>query len=72
MSSALRFADSAVSAVIGNAPIMSRNLDQMSVAELEARAKLNEERLRLVLQASWLTGFGSGFFGAVSVAKMMK
>jgi hypothetical protein len=72
MSSPLGFAESAVSVVLGRDHLAWRNLDQMTIPELQARAQTNEERLRLARQAGWFAGFGGGFLGAVSVAKMMR
>ena len=48
------------------------NLSPKCVSELEARANVNEERLRLARQAGWIGGFGSGLLGALSVMKMMR
>jgi len=49
-----------------------RKLDEMSISELEARVKMNEERLRLARQIGWLGGFGGGVVGVLGVAKMIK
>jgi hypothetical protein len=72
MNDPLAFAHSAVSVVLGHDAIPRRNLDEMTLQELEARARMNEERLRIARQAGWIGGFGSGFFGALTVAKMLK
>jgi hypothetical protein len=44
----------------------------MSVPELEARVRMNGERLRLARQIGWLGGFGGGVVGVLGVAKMIK
>jgi len=44
----------------------------MSVPELEAKVRMNEERLRLARQIGWLGGFGGGVVGVLGVAKMIK
>jgi hypothetical protein len=72
MSNPLEFAQTAVSVVLGRDHLVGRDLDQMTIQELEASAKVNEERLRLARQAAWIGGFGSGLLGALSVAKMMR
>jgi hypothetical protein len=69
MTNPLRFAESAVGVVLSRD---ERDPNEMTIPELEARAKLNEERLRLARQAGWLSGFGGGFLGALSVVRMMK
>jgi hypothetical protein len=72
MSSPLGFAQSAVSVVLGRDHLAGRDLDEMTIPELEARAAVNEDRLRLARQAGWIAGFGGGLLGALSVAKMMR
>lgn len=72
MNSPLAFAQSAVSVVLGRDTLVRRNLDNMTIQELKALAHINEERLRLARRAGWIGGFGSGFLGAISVAKMLK
>jgi hypothetical protein len=72
MNSPLAFAQSAVSVVLGRDTLARRNLDDMTIQELKALAQINEERLRLARRAGWIGGFGSGFLGALSVAKMLK
>jgi hypothetical protein len=72
MNSPLAFAQSAVSVVLGHETLARRNLDDMTIQELKALAHINEERLRLARRAGWIGGFGSGFLGAISVAKMLK
>jgi hypothetical protein len=72
MSNPLGFAQTAVSVVLGRDHLVGRDINQMTIPELEARAKVNAERLRLARQAGWLGGFGGGLIGALSVAKMMR
>lgn len=72
MSSPLGFAQSAVSVVLGRDHLVGLDLNEMSIPELEARANVNEERLRLARQAGWIAGFGGGILGALSVGKMLR
>lgn len=72
MSNPLKIAESTVNVVLGRDHLAQRALDEMTIPELEARVRTNEERMRLARQAEWFAGFGSGFLGALSVAKMMK
>lgn len=72
MSNPLGFAQSAVSVVLGREHLVGRDLDEMTIPELEARAAVNEARLRLARQAGWIAGFGGGILGTLSVAKMMR
>jgi hypothetical protein len=72
LSSPMGFAQSAVSIILGRDHPARRDLDEMSIPELEARLQVNEERLRLARQVGWLGGFGGGVVGVFSVAKMVK
>ena len=65
-------AQSALGVLVGRDLVGRRELDEMSIAELEARVKMNEERLRLARQIGWLGGFGGGVVGGLGVAKMIK
>lgn len=65
-------AQSALGFVVGGDLLGRRELDDMSVPELEARVKMNEERLRLARQIGWLGGFGGGVVGVLGVAKLIK
>jgi hypothetical protein len=65
-------AQSALGVLVGRDLVGRRELDEMSIAELEAKVKMNEERLRLARQIGWLGGFGGGVVGVLGVAKMIK
>ena len=65
-------AQSALGLVVGGDLLGRRDLDEMSVPELEARVRMNGERLRLARQIGWLGGFGGGVVGVLGVAKMIQ
>jgi hypothetical protein len=65
-------AQSALGVLVGRDLVGRRELDEMSIAELEAKVKMNEERLRLARQIGWLGGFGGGVVGVLGVAKMVR
>ena len=72
MSNPMRFAQSAVNVVLGLDHLSRRDPGEMTVQELETVVQMNKERLRLARQTSWIGGFGGGFLGTLSVAKMLK
>lgn len=72
MNNPVEFAQAAVSVVLGRDHFARRNLDELTIPELEAMAQMNEQRLRIARQAGWFGGFGSGFLGTFTVAKMLK
>jgi hypothetical protein len=65
-------AQSALGVVVGRDLLGRRELDEMTIPELEARVKMNEERLRLARKIGWLGGFGGGIVGVLGVAKMIR
>lgn len=65
-------AQSALGAVVGRDQPGRRGLDEMTVAELEARARMNQERLRLARRLGWFGGFGVGVVGTLGTHRMIK
>jgi predicted esterase len=72
MSNPVKFAQSAVSVVLGADHPVRRDPGEMMIQELETAIQSNKERLRLARQTAWIGGFGSGFLGALSVVKKLK
>jgi hypothetical protein len=65
-------ARSALTAVVGQDHEARRPLDQMTIAELESKARMNEERLRLARQLGWFGGFGVGVVGCIGLSKLVR
>jgi hypothetical protein len=60
-------ARSALTAVVGQDHEARRPLDQM-----ESKARMNEERLRLARQLGWFGGFGVGVVGCIGLSKLVR